>query len=114
VIGILLLYFIWKFYTDLAVEYGKNKWGYALLGIASYYAGAITGGFIIGITGTLIDQDPFEGMSDSMAGLIAFPFGVLTVWLLHRYLRKRWSNNKPRFAESESLDNDLLNSSAGE
>ena len=43
-LGFLLIYFIWKYYSELAVEHNKSKWGYALLGIATYYIGTFIGG----------------------------------------------------------------------
>lgn len=48
-IGILFLYWIWKAFTNLALEYDKNKWTYFFFGLGSYYAGTIVAGFIVAI-----------------------------------------------------------------
>ncbi|WP_337967555.1 hypothetical protein [uncultured Flavobacterium sp.] len=48
-IGILFIYWIWKSFTNLALEYDKNKWTYFFIGIISYYGGTILAGFLVGI-----------------------------------------------------------------
>lgn len=48
-IGILFIYWIWKSFTNLALEYDKSKWTYFFFGIGSYYAGTILAGFSVGI-----------------------------------------------------------------
>lgn len=48
-IGILFFYWIWKSFTNLALEYDKNKWTYFFFGLGSYYGGTMIGGFIVGI-----------------------------------------------------------------
>jgi hypothetical protein len=113
-LGLLLIYFIWKFYTDLAVQYRKNKWGYALLGIASYYAGALTAGFIIGVVATIQNPAFVDETSDAMIALMTLPFGILAVWGLHRFLKKRWSSNNPGFVPPDTLDSDLLKPGSGD
>ncbi|CAC9973371.1 hypothetical protein [Flavobacterium panici] len=47
-IGIIFIYWIWKSFSDLATEYNKNKWTYALIGLASYYGTTLVAGFIYG------------------------------------------------------------------
>lgn len=53
-IGILFIYWIWKGFTGLALEYDKNKWGYFAIGIVSYYGGTLIAGFMVGLLGVLI------------------------------------------------------------
>ncbi|KAF2331031.1 hypothetical protein [Flavobacterium ginsenosidimutans] len=53
-IGILLIYWIWKGYTNLALEYDKNKWGYFAIGIVAYYGGTLVAGFATGLLAVLI------------------------------------------------------------
>ncbi|OOV17129.1 hypothetical protein [Flavobacterium sp. LM4] len=36
-IGILLIYWIWKAFSNLAIENDKNKWKYFFIGLGSYY-----------------------------------------------------------------------------
>ena len=105
-LGLLLIYFIWKYYSDLALEYNKNKWGYALLGIASYYAGAFMGGVILAVIGMLINSDFVSEMNSLVLNLVALPFGLLAVWGLYTLLKKKWSVTS--YPGNDSLDADLL------
>ncbi|MBL7932360.1 MAG: hypothetical protein JNL60_10680 [Bacteroidia bacterium] len=106
-IGLALLYFIWKYYSELATEHGKHKWGFALLGIATYYAGTVVGGILLVVFGILINSNFVEDTGDAVLGLMAFPFGLLSVWGLYKILQKKWSNAAVTL-DSESLDGDLL------
>lgn len=36
-IGLLFLYWIWKAFSNLAIEYDKNKWKYFFIGLGSYF-----------------------------------------------------------------------------
>lgn len=108
-LGIVLIYFIGKIYYKLAEDFGRHKWGYAILGIITYYAGA----FLVGITiGVLLELGVFSNLtlddvSDTVLSVIAFPFGLLATWGLHRILKRQWSR-LPRKEAVNALDSDLL------
>ncbi len=36
-IGLLFIYWIWKAFSNLAIEYSKNKWKYFFIGLGSYF-----------------------------------------------------------------------------
>ena len=110
-LGFLLIYFIWKYYSELAVEHNKSKWGYALLGIATYYIGTFIGGLAIGIIDLLVGTDLVES-NTIILSLIALPFGLLFVWALYKILENKWKTQK--FPEGDSLDDDLLKSNIKE
>jgi hypothetical protein len=106
-IGLLLLYFIWKRYSELAVEHQKNKRGYALLGIASYYIGTFMGAFIVAIIGLLWDYDITNNISDLTLSLMAMPFGVASVIGLYKFLQNKWGK-AIKNTDNDSLDSDLI------
>jgi hypothetical protein len=112
--GLILLYFIWKNYAELAATYGKNKIGYALLGIASYYGGTIIVGVILGIIAAVWNDGLVDEGNDIFLSLIALPFGILTVWGVYKILEKRWraaaDGGDPM--DSNSLDADLFKSNS--
>jgi hypothetical protein len=89
------------------VEYKKNKWGYALLGIGPYYAGTFLGGILLFALDMLLDLQIVDGTSDTALGLLAFPFGLLAVWGLYKISKKNWSKNLS-YTDSDSLDGDLI------
>lgn len=107
--GILLLYFIWKYFSDLALKHRKSNWTFGLLGIATYYIGTFIGGLIIGLFDLLANTHYVEETSDIILNLISVPFGLLSVWGLFKILKNQWEAKK--FEDNDSLDNDLLKSS---
>lgn len=105
-LGIFLLYFIWKYYSELAVEFNKSKWGYGILGIAIYYLGTFVGGLIIGIVTVLMGND-IDSVNDILMSLIAIPFGLLSTWGLYKILQYNWAK-KMKESNYNSLDSDLI------
>lgn len=90
-LGLLLIYFIGKQFYNLAGDFNKNKWVFAILGVVSYYSGIIITGFILGF---LIALGPLEGLAslpEIVLGLITIPFGILACWGLYTILKKSWS-----------------------
>ena len=109
-LGLLLIYFIWKYYSELAFEYHRSRWGYAILGIASYYAGTAMGGIILYAGCALAGSDFPEETARPLVSLICMPFGILAVWGLYKLLEKNWARTG-RNTDNDSLDADLIKSS---
>jgi hypothetical protein len=101
-IGLLLIYFIGKYFYDLAGQYKKSRWGFAILGIVSYYAGTIIGGAGLGIFMDLMLDISVDELPGIALGLMTVPFGVLACWGFYKLLQSRWS--KP----SSSVPDDVL------
>lgn len=108
-LGLFLLYFIGKAFYTLAKEFDKSKWGYAVLGIISYYAGTFIAGFtiILLIELGLISDLTLDDVSDTGLSVVAFPFGLLASWGLHKILRRQWSSHSKQEAV-QALDSDML------
>jgi hypothetical protein len=51
-LGLFLLYFIGKSFYELAHEYDKSRWGFAIAGVVAYYFGT----FVAGILFYLLDD----------------------------------------------------------
>ncbi len=99
----LLLYFVWKYYKELAEKYNKKKyWPYVIAGAATYYAGTFLGGIIIGLIAVAADLN-IEGTNDTLLGLMALPMGILLSYLLYRYFDKKWKEEyvDPNLAVNE-------------
>ncbi len=90
-LGLLLLYFVGKHFSDLAQKYGKNKWLYAILAIVVYYGTTIVFGFLYGLIAALTNNLSMLEIPDLVIGLMVLPFGLLALWLMSRYLNKKWS-----------------------
>jgi len=105
-LGILLLYFIGRFFYKLAEEYGKSKWGYAVLGVVTYYAGT----FIYGIIYVLIyfANNPLALESDVdndwTLRLTAIPIGIGFAYGLYYILERSWKKDKKEETGSINID----------
>ncbi|WP_339658707.1 hypothetical protein [uncultured Polaribacter sp.] len=95
-LGLVLLYWIGKYYYKLAEEYSKSKWGFTILGILSYYGGTIVFGFLFVIIAEIISPGYVDDFNDSLLGLLALPFGALACYGLYKYLEKTWIKEDPR------------------
>lgn len=94
-LALIFLYWIGKYFYKLAEEYEKNQWGYAILGIVTYYAGLIFFGLAVGILTELIYPGALDTVDETLLGLVMLPFGFLSCYLSYKYLEKTWKKNKP-------------------
>jgi len=91
-LGILLIFFIGKYFYELAQDYYKHRWLYGILGIAVYYLGTMIGGFIVAILSELFLWDlNFE--STLTLTFIAFPSGLLFAGVFYFLLKRNWNNS---------------------
>ena len=94
-LGVILLYWIGKYFYKLAEEYNRSKWGFAILGIVVYYAGIIILGFLMGVIMEFVSSGFFDTIDDVVLNLISLPLGILSCYLLYKYLEKTWKKNDP-------------------
>jgi hypothetical protein len=105
-LGLVLIYFIGKVFYDLAGMNGKNKWGFAILGVVAYYGGSFLGPLLIYILaefGVL----PFK-VGETALTFIGIPFGALTCWGTYMLLKTQWNKSTEKVNREEVLDGDLL------
>jgi hypothetical protein len=87
----LLIYFVWKYFSELTKQYQKeNSWMYILLGIVVFFASKILGEVLIVFGAIGLDMN-IDTMSDFAIGLMALPVGILFTYLLYSYFKKKWS-----------------------
>lgn len=94
-LGLVLLYFIGKKFYELADEYEKNKWGFAILGIIVYYLGAFVFVAVLGVFVVIMESDFLETTNNFIVGIMALPFGILSCYGLYYYLEKTWKKQNP-------------------
>ncbi|MCM8568558.1 hypothetical protein NE848_04160 [Gramella jeungdoensis] len=91
-LGLLLLYWIGKYYYQLAEKYNRNHWGFAILGIITYYFGVMLFGLIIGVIVEIIAPGYIENMNDIALNFIIMPFGILSTYSLYKLIENRWKD----------------------
>ncbi len=111
-LGLILLIFAGRAFYNLAGQYKKHQWGFAILGVASYYVGLFVGGIIVGIVFELMSPGYVESANELLLGLLGVPIGILTCWLTYNYLKKSWA--KPTEIERTTLDSDLISTRSEE
>lgn len=110
-LGLVLIYFLGKYFYDLADEYDKNKWGFAILGVVSYYVGSFISAFLIVIVLEVSSPGAVDTINEHLLGLMAVPFGLLAAWILYKVLEKRFRNEYEAIKSnpnSDILDDDFL------
>lgn len=94
-LGLILLYWIGKYFYKLAEEFEKSKWGYAILGIVIYYGGIFFFGLVVGIIAELASPGFFDDFNDTVLGILMLPFGILSCYLAYQYFEKTWKLQNP-------------------
>lgn len=102
-LGLLLVYWLGKRFYQLAEDHDQSKWGYAILGVVSYYIGTIIFGIILGVVCEIFWPGFVTSNNEFVLGLLTIPFGVLLWYLVLRYFEKKWKNLKQ--TEIEEIDN---------
>lgn len=103
--GIVLLYFIGKYFKHLAELNRKKPWTWAILGVVIYFAGTFIGGIAIAGICIAIEYD-INQLPEMLINLMAFPFGLLAAWISYRMMEKSWS--KQSLDETNTLDEGLF------
>ncbi|WP_346881493.1 hypothetical protein [uncultured Algibacter sp.] len=107
-IGLICAYFIGKYFYKLAKDYNQNKILYCVLGVISFYFGALVLGsfllyYIIGFR-----LYAFKGFSFFGSGFITMPFGIASACLFHYVLEKQWKKAKYSIKDDiEDIGKDL-------
>jgi len=101
-LGILFIFFIGKYFYDLAVSYKKEKWVYAILGVVVYYAGGflILAGLVVFTE--IINLSIVEAVGEMGLTFMAIPAGIASCYLFYYLLKRNWRNSVK--VELESID----------
>lgn len=89
-LGLLLLYWIGKYYYQLAEKFNKSKWGFAILGIATYYGVMVIAILLFGIICLLAGIEFDFEKNELILSLAGIPFGFAGVYFLYKFLEKKW------------------------
>ncbi|MBL55876.1 MAG: hypothetical protein CMP61_01685 [Flavobacteriales bacterium] len=104
-LGLLLLFWIGKYFYQLAEQHNKSKWGFAILGIVVYYSSIIIFSFLLGIVMEIISPGFFDSFNEILLGIMFIPFGILSCYLFYKFLDKKWKKNKFNVQGNDLIDN---------
>jgi hypothetical protein len=93
-LGILLIYWLGKYFYKLAEVYDKSKWGFAVLGVVTYYAITFVFAITFVIVAEIVSPGYIDTVNERVLDLISLPFGLLASYLLYKYLKKTWKKNQ--------------------
>lgn len=106
-IGIFLMYIIGKQFYKLAGKYEKNNWGFAILGIVTYYAGTFIAAFTYELLAYVLESEAMMSLPKFALSLLVVPFGLLACWVLYKNLEHRWRSPKTAL-KSDVIDDELI------
>lgn len=90
-LGFVFLYWIGKYFYQLAQKFNKNKWLYAILGLAIFYGSQIIGAVLIAIISEIFDLGiDFEGVIINLVGIL---IGGIACYLFYLLLEKVWKRD---------------------
>lgn len=101
-LGLLLIYFLGKKFYELAHEFDRSRWGFAILGVVVYYLGT----FLAGVVLVLFGGSSLDNVPDIVISIISIPFGLLSAWILYRLLERSWLNAQET-TNTDVLDQNL-------
>jgi hypothetical protein len=106
-IGLLFIYWIWKGFTNLAINYGKNKWKYFFIGFGSYYVASILFGIFFAIWSLIINNFDWrvavESLDNEALAFMYVLFGGIGCYATYKLLEKRAKKEK-ELMEKEGLE----------
>lgn len=109
-LGLILIYLVGKKFYELAFEYNKSRWGYAIAGVVSYYAGYLLSVLIIATIVEINNPGYITDSNELIFSVLGIPFGALICWAFYRMLEKNWSKDKS--AQPNTLDGGMINDNA--
>lgn len=110
ILDLLLFYFVGKAFYNLAHQYDRSRWGFAILGVISCYGGILIGGIVLALIYELGLSKSIAGVNPVVLGLMGLPFGILVCWIFYLILKKSWirSSENSNPSSTEVLDADLF------
>ena len=105
-LGILINYWIGKWYYKLEEKHGRSKWGFAILGPVTYYVGQVLGVVII-MLGYFVsgNEEAFFETNERLLDFMGVPFGALACWGLYQLLKRKWEQKALIPKQVDVLDN---------
>ncbi|MFT6244027.1 MAG: protein-S-isoprenylcysteine O-methyltransferase Ste14 [Salibacteraceae bacterium] len=102
-LGLLIIYWVGKWYFTLAEKHNKSKWLYAVLGALVYVTILITSPFLVVLIAFLVGADGTLELPQITLSLMGILIGLIATWALRAILKRQWENTLEA-PEGELLD----------
>lgn len=109
-LGLLLIYFVGKKFYDLAFEYDRSRWGFAIAGVVCYYAFTFICAFVIALFIEINSPGYITDSNEIWIGMLGIPFGILACWGLYKILENSWIKARAQ-AQPNTLDSGMIDNS---
>ena len=107
-LGILLIFFIGRYFYNLALKYDKNGWLYAVIGVVTYYGTGLLVGFALAILALILEWEDFLYEENTLfLNLLSIPVGILGCYILYYFLERYFKNNV-KSTKPNTLDEELF------
>ncbi|WJS95359.1 hypothetical protein NYQ10_02650 [Flavobacterium johnsoniae] len=96
-LGFIFIYWIWKAFSNLAIEYDKKKWNYFFIGLGSYYGITFLSAIVYVIAIAIIkgfDSLDDESNYDSSLDFFFALLGGLGCYGVYKYLESKGEKEK--------------------
>lgn len=107
-LGIILIYFVGRKFYQLAFDHDKSKWGFAIAGVAVYYAFTFISAFVIALLLEISSPGYITESNEMWLGMLGIPIGVLACWGFYKILENNWSKSRIE-AQPDTLDGGMIN-----
>ena len=107
-LGILLIFFIGRYFYNLALKYDKNAWLYAIIGVVTYYGSGLVVGFAIAILALVFEwEDILDEGNTLLLNLLSIPVGILGCYIVYYFLEKNFKG-QTKDHNPNTLDEELF------
>ena len=104
------IFFIWRFYAELAFEYDRSRWGFGMLGVGIYIVSrfVFANGIVI-ITLNSGSVTTFDGYSTLilMANISAMALGSVVSTIFYYIIKRNWKKRPKPGSNADLLDEKL-------
>lgn len=107
-LGLLLIYYIGNKFYQLAFEYEKSGWGYAIIGVITYYGITFLSGFVFAYVYLEFIDSSMDSGTEFGLTVLSIPIGLLGAFLLYKSLERNWKKTKESGLNNDILDQGLL------
>ncbi len=99
------VYLIGRQFYQLANQYGRNKLGFAIIGVLFYYLSSMLPFLLFLMLESLGWRFPPSAMPISY--IIGIPVGLLSIWLFYILIQKKFEQGNPQNSSDDLLDDSI-------